>query len=182
MGDTAYTPRPLLSHHSSEVRLNIAKDEAEVGVEGGNPGKPENIESRELLVNEFSRYNLFLLRNIYDAYEEKGDRVVSNFRKGNFNILKKSMFMMLSTPFPRKFKKYEEDFDENGASLAQVQGVPESAERLTGADSANEDDPFGYKRDTVSRRRIDKYGKPIEESQELSRIEDKKDLLDTKDD
>jgi hypothetical protein len=41
--------------------------------------------------------NLYLLRTVYEAFEgQRGDRVIKNFRKDNFNVLKKASFMMMS--------------------------------------------------------------------------------------
>ena len=164
------------------MRLNLAREDAESSVAVSIKPAGEN-ETKELLVNEFSRYNLFLLRNIYDAYEEKGDRVVENFRKGNFNILKKSVFMMLSEPIPtekssaRRKPMLEQGEDEHVIPLSIAEGDSENAEKLTGQTSANEDDPCATTALPVNRRRINKYGRV--EGEEISGIEDHKDLQDT---
>ena len=45
-------------------------------------------EVQAVILNELGEYNLYLLRNIYDAFEGKGDRIVANFRENNFTGLR----------------------------------------------------------------------------------------------
>ena len=39
---------------------------------------------QQLIMHEVGELNLYLLRNVYDAFEDKGDRIVANFREDTF--------------------------------------------------------------------------------------------------
>ena len=39
-------------------------------------------------MHEVGELNLYLLRNVYDAFEDKGDRIVANFREDTFQGLR----------------------------------------------------------------------------------------------
>jgi hypothetical protein len=53
-------------------------------------------------------YNLLLLRTIYDAYEERADKVLGNFRSDNTSILRKKYMIPIINPnYP--FEKLLED-------------------------------------------------------------------------
>jgi hypothetical protein len=43
-------------------------------------------------------YNLLLLKKIYDAYEERADKVVKNFRKDNRGVLRKRYMVPILNP------------------------------------------------------------------------------------
>jgi hypothetical protein len=62
-----------------------------------HPELTQEISEKEQLIYTFADYNLFLLRTVYEAFEgDRADRILKNFRKDNFNVLKKASFMMLS--------------------------------------------------------------------------------------
>ena len=50
------------------------------------------------LANDFADYNLLLLRMIFDAYEEKGDRVLRQFRRDKHGILRKRFVTPVVNP------------------------------------------------------------------------------------
>jgi hypothetical protein len=50
------------------------------------------------LVYELADHNLLLLRRIYDAYEERGDKVLRKFRSDNNNILRKRYMQPILNP------------------------------------------------------------------------------------
>lgn len=45
-------------------------------------GKDDGVQT--LIMHEVGELNLYLLRNVYDAFEDKGDRIVANFREDTF--------------------------------------------------------------------------------------------------
>jgi hypothetical protein len=51
---------------------DVPDDEKRLG--GGPP----------LLIHEMGEYNLYLLRNIFEAFDEKGEIVVGNFREHRY--------------------------------------------------------------------------------------------------
>ena len=53
---------------------------------------------RKQLVNELVDYNLLLLRKIYDAYEEKADKVLKNFRSDRHGVLRKRYMVPIINP------------------------------------------------------------------------------------
>ena len=53
------------------------------------------------VVDDLSKYNLFLLRSIYEAFDEKGDKVFQSFRKKLFNkMLRPKMLVLKEGPYP----------------------------------------------------------------------------------
>jgi len=56
------------------------------------------LKERKPLINELCDHNLLLLRRIYDAYEERGDKVLKKFRSDNNNILRKRYMMPILNP------------------------------------------------------------------------------------
>ena len=57
-----------------------------------------NIMEKKQLNNELVDYNLLLLRKIYDAYEERADKVVKNFRKDNRGVIRKRYMVPILNP------------------------------------------------------------------------------------
>ena len=53
---------------------------------------------KKQIVNELVDYNLLLLRTIYDAYEERADKVIKNFRTDNHNTLRKRYMVPIVNP------------------------------------------------------------------------------------
>ena len=49
-------------------------------------------------MNELADYNLLLLRKIYDAYEERADKVLLNFRSDKNNVLRKRYMVPIINP------------------------------------------------------------------------------------
>jgi hypothetical protein len=63
---------------------------------------------KKQLINELVDYNLLLLRKIYDAYEERADKVVKNFRTDKHGVLRKRYMVPIINPnYP--FEKMLED-------------------------------------------------------------------------
>lgn len=72
---------------------------------GGNVGygNPDEVGYSELMhkkeiSNDLVDYNLFLLRKIYDAFDDRGDKVVKQFRGDNSNILRKRYMIPVLNP------------------------------------------------------------------------------------
>jgi hypothetical protein len=53
---------------------------------------------KKQLVNELVDYNLLLLRKIYDAYEDKAEKVLKNFRSDRHGILRKRYMVPIINP------------------------------------------------------------------------------------
>lgn len=63
---------------------------------------------KKQLINELVDYNLLLLRKIYDAYEERADKVIKNFRTDKNGVLRKRYMVPIINPnYP--FEKLLED-------------------------------------------------------------------------
>ncbi len=56
------------------------------------------MKDKKQLVNELADYNLLLLRKIYDAYEERADKVLLNFRSDKNNVLRKRYMVPIINP------------------------------------------------------------------------------------
>lgn len=79
------------------------------------------------LHNELVDYNLLLLRKIYDAYEERADKVIKNFRKDNRGVLRKRYMVPVLNPnydyekllkeMMEKGKGAKEDFEEESVKM-----------------------------------------------------------------
>lgn len=50
------------------------------------------------LTNDLVDYNLLLLRKIYDAYEERADKVLRNFRSDRHGVLRKRYMVSVLNP------------------------------------------------------------------------------------
>jgi hypothetical protein len=106
------------------------------------PDISKEVSEKEQLVDTLGEYNLFLLRTVYESFEgDRGDRVIQNFRKDNFNILKKTVFMMLSMlPEPKKKRRrvfYQETIPDEScchspSTLASDDGVLEEIPPMDG--------------------------------------------------
>ena len=60
------------------------------------------------VVDDLSKYNLFLLRSIYDAFDEKADRVFQSFRKKLFNkMLRPKMLVLKEGPYPPRKRPHK---------------------------------------------------------------------------
>ena len=53
---------------------------------------------KEQIFHELVDYNLLLFRKIYDAYEDRADKVLKNFRLDNHNVLRKRYFVPILNP------------------------------------------------------------------------------------
>lgn len=53
---------------------------------------------KKQLSNEFVDYNLYLLRKIYDAFEDRGDKVLKNFRSDKRSVLRKRYMVPILNP------------------------------------------------------------------------------------
>ena len=53
---------------------------------------------RKQLVNELADYNLLLFRMIYDAYDERGERVIRKFRSDDHAVLRKRFMTPILNP------------------------------------------------------------------------------------
>lgn len=68
----------------------------------------KDIMDKKQLVNDLVDYNLMLLRKIYDAYEERADKVLKNFRTDKHGVLRKRYMVPIINPnYP--FEKMIED-------------------------------------------------------------------------
>jgi hypothetical protein len=47
-----------------------------------------------MLIHQLGVYNLYLLRNIFEAFEEKGEKVVRNFRTDRYSVLRPKMLVI----------------------------------------------------------------------------------------
>jgi hypothetical protein len=56
------------------------------------------MKDKKPLVNELVDHNMLLLRKIYDAYEERGDKVLKKFRSDSNNVLRKRYMMPILNP------------------------------------------------------------------------------------
>ncbi len=54
--------------------------------------------SKKALVNDLVDYNLLLLRKIYDAYEDRADRILKQFRGDKHNVLRKRYMIPIVNP------------------------------------------------------------------------------------
>jgi hypothetical protein len=72
------------------------------------------------MVNKLADHNLLLLRRIYDAYNERGDKVLNKFRSDNNNVLRKRYLKPILNPnYPA---------DELQKDLAEKNGLKEKEE------------------------------------------------------
>ena len=53
---------------------------------------------KKQIVNDLVDYNLLLLRKIYDAYDNRAEKVVKNFRSDKHNILRKKYMVPVLNP------------------------------------------------------------------------------------
>ena len=53
---------------------------------------------KKQLINELVDYNLLLLRKIYDAYEERADKVLKDFRTDRHGVLRKRYMVPILNP------------------------------------------------------------------------------------
>jgi hypothetical protein len=60
--------------------------------------KYSNIMEKKNLTNDLVDYNLLLLRKIYDAYEDKAEKVIKNFRSDKHGILRKRYMVPILNP------------------------------------------------------------------------------------
>ena len=65
------------------------------------------------LSNDMVDYNLMLFRKIYDAYEERADKVVKNFRSDNNNVLRKRYMVPIVNP-NYDYEKFLKEIKEAG--------------------------------------------------------------------
>ncbi len=76
------------------------------------------------IVGGLNDYNLLLLRSIYDAYEERADKVLKQFRSDRNNVLRKRYMVPVINPnydyekmlkeMKEKGKLREREDDEDG--------------------------------------------------------------------
>jgi hypothetical protein len=78
-------------------KIQLSSDNNDVDEYLARPDLIDQVASKNQLVGSLADYNLFLLRTIYESFEGKrGNKVLRNLRKNNFNVLKKAAFMMMS--------------------------------------------------------------------------------------
>jgi hypothetical protein len=53
---------------------------------------------KKQLTNDLVDYNLLLLRKIYDAYEDKAEKVIKNFRSDRHGVLRKRYMVPILNP------------------------------------------------------------------------------------
>ena len=53
---------------------------------------------RKYIVNALADHNLYLLRKIYDAYEERADKVIKHFRSDKNNVIRKRYMVPIVNP------------------------------------------------------------------------------------
>lgn len=121
------------------------------------------------LNNELVDYNLLLLRKIYDAYEERADKVLKNFRKDKRGVLRKRYMVPILNPnydyekLLKEMKTDKEEGEDQNELKDDKQTVCEDFEHQL-MDAINEECAEQlYPPEKVERQRIDKFGNPIRE-------------------
>lgn len=129
--------------------------------------KLQKIMEQKQLNNELVDYNLLLLRKIYDAYEERADKVLKNFRKDKRGVLRKRYMVPILNPnydYEKLLKEMkadkEEGEEENEVKEDGVTVCEDFEHQLMEAIIQEASDQL-YPPDKVEREKIDKFGKPI---------------------
>jgi hypothetical protein len=123
-------------------------------------------------VNELADYNLLLLRKIYDAYEERAEKVLKNFRSDNNGVLRKRYMVPILNPNYDYEKLLREMQDAGKGALKDLEeeesvhldGVTvceDSDKQLMEAIIQETSDDLVGKR--IDRQKIDKFGNPVDE-------------------
>jgi hypothetical protein len=68
------------------------------GLENRYDEKYDSVMERKQISDELVDYNLMLLRKIYDAYEDRADRVLKQFRNDKNNVLRKRYMTPILNP------------------------------------------------------------------------------------
>ena len=133
---------------------------------------------RKQLVNELVDYNLLLLRKIYDAYEERGDKVLQNFRTDKNSVLRKRYMVPIINPnydYEKlleemkkrgKAKEYVEE-DEEQLDGVTVQG--ETEQQVMEAVRQEAEDDLNPKK--VEREPIDRFGNPVDKEKKRQGVQ-----------
>lgn len=96
----------------------------------------EQIASKKQLHNELVDYNLLLLRKIFDAYEERAEKVIRHFRSDNNEVLRKRYMVPIVNP-NYDYERFLKEMQEAGKGLAKEK-VDEEEVRLDGNTVAGE--------------------------------------------
>lgn len=84
---------------------------------------------KKQLVNELVDYNLLLLRKIYDAYEDRADKVLNNFRSDKSSVIRKRYMVPILNPnydyerFIREMKEQGKAKDVEEENSVHLDGV-----------------------------------------------------------
>lgn len=130
---------------------------------------------KKQLTNELVDYNLLLLRKIYDAYEEKADKVIKNFRSDKHGVLRKRYMVPILNPnydyekllSEMNKQSLKDEEEENSVHLDGITVCEDYERQLMEAIIQEASDDLVPK--NVNRRRIDKFGNPIDEDKEFFR-------------
>jgi len=57
-----------------------------------------NLMDKKQLINELVDYNLLLMRKIFDAYEQRADKVLGNFRSDKTSVIRKRYMVPIINP------------------------------------------------------------------------------------
>ncbi len=121
---------------------------------------------RKQLVNELADYNLLLLRKIYDAYEERADKVLLNFRSDKNNVLRKRYMVPIINPnydYENLLKemKFRDREEEDSVRLDGETVCEEFEKQLMEAIMEETGEDLGRQR--VDRQRVDQFGQPLKD-------------------
>ena len=84
--------------------------------------------NKKEICDSLTDYNLMLLRKIYDAYEDRADKVLKQFRDDKHNVLRKRYM----TPIVNPNYDFEKFAQELRASQAVKEEVDEDEVHLSG--------------------------------------------------
>ena len=137
--------------------------------------KYAQIMEKKQLTNELVDYNLLLLRKIYDAYEEKADKVIKNFRSDKHGVLRKRYMVPILNPnydyekllSEMNKQSLKDEEEENSVHLDGITVCEDYERQLMEAIIQEATDDLVPK--NMNRRRIDKFGNPIDEDKEFFR-------------
>ena len=130
---------------------------------------------KKQLTNELVDYNLLLLRKIYDAFEDKADKVIKNFRSDRHGVLRKRYMVPILNPnydYEKLLSEMQgagkvalkDEEEENSVHLDGITVCEDFEQQLMEAIIQEASDDLVPK--NANRRRIDKFGNPIDEDRE----------------
>ena len=80
----------------------------------------EQILEKKTLSNDLADYNLLLLRKIYDAFEDRADKVLKNFRSDRRAVLRKRYMLPILNP-NYDYEKLLQEMRERGLGKDKVE-------------------------------------------------------------